>query len=59
MGILLQSEFYDTLAGFITEKLDKIPQVGDYILENGYKFTVIDGDETHIKRINIYKETSF
>lgn len=59
MGILLQSEFYDTLAGFITEKLDKIPQVGDYVLENGYKFTVIDGDETHIKRINIYKETSF
>lgn len=58
MGITLQSEFYDTLAGFMTERLDRIPQVGDYVLEGEYKFTVIEADETHIKRINILKEVS-
>ncbi len=56
LGIPLHSEFYETVAGFVTERLDKIPESGDAITENGFVFTVKEADKTHAKQILVRKE---
>ncbi len=56
LGIPLQSDFYETIAGFLSEKLDKIPAVGDTYTENGIIFTVTSADNTHISTVHIRKE---
>lgn len=56
LGIPLHSEFYETIAGFVTERLDKIPESGDAITENGFVFTVKEADKTHAKQILVRKE---
>lgn len=48
IGINLESQFYDTIAGFILEKHDDIPEPGVSIFEQGFTFTVI---EIHNNRI--------
>lgn len=58
LGIKLNSEFYETIAGFITERLDRIPVVNDKITESGFSFQVTEADETRVKQIKICKEDS-
>lgn len=40
LGASLSSEFYDTIAGFVMERLDDIPSTGSSVREQGYAFTV-------------------
>ncbi len=58
MQINLESEFYDTIAGYITEKLGEIPLVGAKLVEEGLVFTVLETDSTRILRVHISKEES-
>ncbi|MBO5137758.1 MAG: HlyC/CorC family transporter [Spirochaetaceae bacterium] len=56
IGISLQSEYYETLGGYITEKLDRIPCVGDKIQEGEFLFTVIEATSTKVTKIRLSKE---
>ena len=55
-GCSFHSDFYETLAGYLSEKLDKVPEIGDVYQEQGLIFTVKEADVTRIKRIHIKKE---
>lgn len=55
-GCSLHSDFYETLAGYLSEKLDKVPEAGDVYQEQGLTFTVNEADATRIKTIHIKKE---
>lgn len=55
-GCSFHSDFYETLAGYLSEKLDKIPETGDVYQEQGLIFTVKEADATHIRMVHIKKE---
>lgn len=55
-GCSLHSEFYETLAGYLSEKLDKVPEIGDSYGEQGIRFTVKEADETRILTIYVERE---
>ena len=55
-GCSLHSEFYETLAGYLSEKLDKVPEIGDSYEEQGIRFTVKEADETRILTIYVERE---
>lgn len=40
LGTSLASPFYDTMAGYVMEKLDDIPSIGKTVREQGFAFTV-------------------
>ena len=56
LNISLKSDFYDTIAGYISEKLDKIPEIGDKITDSNFIFTVTEADETKISKVHISNE---
>lgn len=45
----------ETLAGFILEKMDKIPFVGEYVDFSGYRFTVSDTEGLRLSKIHCKK----
>jgi putative hemolysin len=47
---------YATVAGFVFEKLDKIPQIGDKFSYMGYHIEVVDLDGPRIDKVLVYKE---
>ena len=52
LGLNLQSENYDTIAGFFLDKLGRIPQVGDSIsLNGGGQFEVRQMDAKRISKL--------
>ena len=55
-GCSLHSEFYETLGGYLSEKLDKVPVEGDFYREQGMLFTVKEADATRILTIHVKKE---
>lgn len=55
-GCSFHSDFYETLAGYLSEKLDKVPEDGDRYQEQGLIFTVKEADATRIRTIHIKKE---
>ena len=55
-GCSLHSEFYETLGGYLSEKLDKVPVEGDFHREQGMLFTVKEADATRILTIHVKKE---
>lgn len=55
-GCSLHSEFYETLGGYLSEKLDKVPVEGDFYREQGMLFTVKEADVTRILTIHVKKE---
>ena len=55
-GINLSSENCETIGGFICEKLGSIPQEGNFILAEGYKFTVIKMEDNRVKKIKMQKD---
>lgn len=55
-GCSFHSDFYETLAGYLSEKLDKVPEDGDRYQEQGMIFTVKEADATRIRTIHIKKE---
>ena len=45
-----------TIGGFVTEKLERIPRVGDTISWKGYQIEVLQADERRAKLLQIRKE---
>lgn len=56
LGISLQSEYCETIGGFIAEKLGRIPEEGDYISAEGYTFSVLKMDDKRVAKIRIAKQ---
>jgi putative hemolysin len=48
---------YNTLAGFILDKLERIPQAGDELEWHGFKFEIVDMDNNRIDKVLVYKPT--
>jgi putative hemolysin len=44
---------YQTLAGFLLARLGRVPQGGEAVIEQGYRFTVVDMDGPRIVRIKV------
>lgn len=51
LHIKLESKMNETLAGFITEQLDRMPMLGDSVEVSGYKFTVEAFEALRISKI--------
>jgi len=54
LGIDLESEFVETIGGYLTELMGRIPQKGETIKVKGYNFQIKEADEKHIRSILIY-----
>ncbi len=46
---------FDTLAGFILDELERIPQAGDEFEWHGFRFEIMDMDNNRIDKILVYK----
>jgi CBS domain containing-hemolysin-like protein len=42
-----------TVAGFLINRLRHIPQVGDTVVEQGYRYTVIEADARTVTRVRV------
>lgn len=51
-----ESDEYDTLAGYVLYKLQKIPKGGEVIKENDYKYTIVDMEGKRIAKVKVEKE---
>ncbi|GAB6162556.1 hemolysin family protein [Desulfothermus naphthae] len=54
VGIDLESEFVETIGGYLTELIGRIPKVGEIIKVKGYNFQIKEADERRIGSILIY-----
>jgi putative hemolysin len=50
---LEESPDYETLGGFVLDRLQVIPKGGETVYHGNYKFTVVDIDGLRIKKIRI------
>ncbi len=50
-----ESPDYHTLAGFMLERLKRIPRGGEWAEENGYKLTIVDMEGRRIVKIKVEK----
>jgi putative hemolysin len=48
-----ESSDYQTLAGLLLARLGRVPQGGESIIEQGYRFTVVDMDGPRIVRVKV------
>ncbi len=55
MGTNLESEYYDTLGGFLYDKLDKIPVAGDTITFEGLTYTVLATRGRRITKVSVVR----
>ena len=55
-GINIPEGQYNTLGGFITFILGRIPQKGEVVEYDGFRFKVIDADERKVKKVLIEKK---
>ena len=46
---------FDTLAGFILDELERIPQTGDELEWHGFKFEIMDMDNNRIDKVLVQK----
>ncbi|MBN1412466.1 MAG: HlyC/CorC family transporter [Spirochaetales bacterium] len=54
-GIKIKKGSFDTIGGFICERLGEIPGFGKVFEEDGISYKVIDRDDRHIKMVEIKK----
>lgn len=57
-GIKLESNINDTLGGWITEKLDRIPIVGDFVEDSGIVYSVVGMEKHRITQVRIERKIS-
>ncbi|HLO40361.1 MAG TPA: hemolysin family protein [Phycisphaerales bacterium] len=50
---LPESPDYDTVGGYVTVTLGRIPQPGEVVKLDGLQVTVIEGEPTHVERLRI------
>ena len=57
LGISFEEENYDTLNGFLTAQIDRIPKKGDVIdiFYAGYEFKVLQIENKTIRQVNVRK----
>ncbi|MDR3284711.1 MAG: hemolysin family protein [Treponema sp.] len=55
-GIVLHSKHYETLGGFVLEKCDRIPQIGDAVSNGGHTFTVMAVNQNRVQKIHITRK---
>jgi putative hemolysin len=55
LSIHIDSNFYDSIGGFIMERLGDIPVSGSYVIEQGYSFTVIEISGNRIDTVKVNK----
>ncbi len=48
---------YETLGGFVTDTVGKVPKPDTQIIWGNYQFKVKDADEKKVKRVEIFKRT--
>ena len=48
---------YNTLAGFIMERIGRIPRAGETLAYGGYSFEVVDMDGNRIDKVLVKKIT--
>ncbi len=53
IGIRIPRGGYDTIGGFLLDRLGKIPRPGTEHEENGVRYTILEADELHIKKIKV------
>lgn len=54
MGLHLpEDEGYDTLGGFVSTTLGRIPETGSVFEQSGVRFTVLDAEPRKVKRVKI------
>lgn len=54
-GIKLESSINDTIGGWITEKLDRIPVVGDSVEDGGIVYSVEDMEKRRVSKVRVVK----
>lgn len=57
LGIKLQSEYCETIGGYIAEQLGRIAEEGDCISAEGYNFAVLKMDDKRIAKIRMTKKS--
>jgi len=50
---LPESEDYDTVAGFVTTELGRIPQAGEEFRKNGFLVMVLEAEPTRVRRVRV------
>lgn len=53
IGIILESEDYDSLGGYVIELLDHLPTVGETVKKDGITLKVVSMDKNRIDRVSI------
>lgn len=48
-----EEEDYDTMAGFVFSELGYIPEIGEELVSDGVKFTILAADERKITRLRV------
>jgi putative hemolysin len=56
LGTAIASSFYDTIGGFIMEKLGDIPAKGSAVRDQGFSFTVTEMDGNRIAAVRVERE---
>lgn len=55
LGLSLESEDYDSLGGFIIERLDRFPETGDSLItEEGIRLVIESLDKNRIESVHMY-----
>jgi CBS domain containing-hemolysin-like protein len=55
-GVTFPSDEYDTVAGLVSERLGRIPKVGETAREAGLLFLVEEADRRRIHRVRVRYE---
>jgi putative hemolysin len=50
-----EADEYNTLAGFMLSKLQRVPRGGEFVIHMGYRFTVVDMEKTRIAKVKVEK----
>lgn len=55
LRIKMESSLNETIGGWITEKLDHLPETGESVEYSGYRFTVSAVEKWHVEEVHIEK----
>ena len=52
LGMPLQSDEVDTIGGYLSTEAGHVPAAGETFTVEGWKFTILDADKKHIKKLS-------
>jgi CBS domain containing-hemolysin-like protein len=50
---LPEGQDFETVSGLVSAITGRVPEVGESMEYEGYRLTVLDGDERHVKRVSL------